>query len=87
MIYIVTIKKSSRKELSKLPKKIQNQLIETIRELSKVVHNLNVKPIQNMPNTFRLRVGKYRVLFYKDDKEGVIIIWRIGHRSIAYRGL
>lgn len=87
MNYIIIIKKSSKKEISKLPSKYKTQMIEAIRELIKPNHNLDVKPILNMVNTYRLRVGKYRVLYYLDKKENTITIWRVGHRSIAYRDL
>lgn len=87
MSYLITIKKSSKKEISKLPKKIQLQIIEAIRTLTTINHNLDVKPIKNMPNTYRLRVGNYRILFYQDEEENSITIWRVSHRSTAYRDL
>lgn len=66
---------------------MQLQIIESIRAVSTADHNLDIKPVKNMPNTFRLRVGSYRILFYQEDEAKCITIWRVSHRSAAYRGL
>lgn len=43
--------------------------------------------ITRLTNTeyYRLRVGSYRVVFEKREKELIILIVRIGHRSEVYR--
>jgi len=33
---------------------------------------------------YRLRVGNYRIIFKKEEKELIIIIIRIGHRKEIY---
>lgn len=35
-------------------------------------------------NLFRLRVGSYRVVFKKEEKDLLIIVIRIGHRKRIY---
>ncbi len=36
---------------------------------------------------FRLKVGSYRVIFKKEEKELLILIIRIGHRRQIYRSM
>jgi len=36
------------------------------------------------PNAWRVRVGKYRILYCIDDQERQITIYRIGHRRDVY---
>lgn len=42
--------------------------------------------ITGLTNTeyFRLRVGNYRIIFEKREKELVVLVARIGHRSQVY---
>lgn len=42
--------------------------------------------ITRLTNTeyFRLRVGNYRIIFEKREKELVVLVARIGHRSQVY---
>jgi mRNA interferase RelE/StbE len=45
----------------------------------------NIKKLQDTKEDFfRLRVGSYRVIFKKQDRELVILIIRIGHRKAVY---
>jgi mRNA interferase RelE/StbE len=44
----------------------------------------DVKKLKGSADCFRLRVGEHRIC-YKLDDDGVIVIYRILHRSVAYR--
>ena len=47
---------------------------------------LNVKKMQgDVSNTWRLRLGAWRVIYAKDDKVRVIAIERIGARGDVYK--
>jgi len=37
------------------------------------------------PNTYRLRVGDYRILYRVHDDALVILVVRVGHRREVYR--
>ncbi|MBD3191661.1 MAG: type II toxin-antitoxin system RelE/ParE family toxin [Candidatus Heimdallarchaeota archaeon] len=41
--------------------------------------------LKNRENTFRLRVGDYRVLFKVYSSEKIVVIIKISHRKKAYR--
>ena len=46
----------------------------------------NIKRLSgDVEDLFRLRVGSYRVIFKKDEKDLIILIIRIGHRKNVYR--
>ena len=85
MISKIVIKKSAQKELDSLPKGDQVRIVEAIRSL--VSEEGDIKAIKNMIDTFRLRVGRYRVIFHADSERSLITIWRIAHRKVAYRNL
>lgn len=52
----------ANKELQKLPETIQNQVMPVIRSLKNPFQVSAIK-LKNRDDTFRVRVGDYRVLF------------------------
>jgi mRNA interferase RelE/StbE len=45
----------------------------------------NIKRLKgDLEDLYRLRVGRYRIIFRKNGKELVILIVRIGHRKDVY---
>ena len=58
------------KKSKQVRKYLDRQNSETRERLESALDDLpsgDVIPIVNMPNTFRLRVGKYRAIFVYDD--------------------
>jgi mRNA interferase RelE/StbE len=45
---------------------------------------LDIKPLKGRPE-FRLRVGKYRILFVEDTDNQVYIVTQIGSRGDVYK--
>lgn len=41
----------------------------------------------DVQDLFRLRVGRFRIIFKKDETELLILIVRIGHRKDVYQSL
>ena len=82
MIYEVHFKPTSIKDLKKIDKKNQKNIIDKIEKMS---HNLNgnIKKLTNFTPEYRLRVGDYRILFEIEDNN--IIIYRIKHRKESYK--
>jgi mRNA interferase RelE/StbE len=45
----------------------------------------NIKRLKgDLEDLYRLRVGRYRIIFRKNEKELLILIVRIGHRKDVY---
>ncbi len=48
----------------------------------------NIKRLKgDIEGLYRLRVGRYRVIFKKDKNELLILVVRIGHRKDVYQSL
>lgn len=75
--------KISKKELKKLPLKLQKIILTKILELASISQTNHVKKLENSPY-FRLRVGDYRVIFQYSSQTTILII-HIAHRKDAYR--
>lgn len=82
MKYEVRFKPQAIKDLKKIPKKLTRNILEKIELLQTDLQG-DVKKWTNFTPEYRLRVGKYRVLF--EIEANVIIIYRVLHRSKSYR--
>ncbi len=78
----VYFKPSARKALEKLPRQDQVRIAEKIDRLAAGDH-VDLKKLADPPNSYRLRVGDYRILFTLI--RGDATIYRIAHRKEAYR--
>ncbi len=89
MIYKVFFEEKAKKELSKIEKPFQKLIVEKIKQLSENFDLMtnNMIPLKGNFDFYRLRVGKYRVIFHKDDENIIITIVRIGHRKNIYEKL
>jgi len=84
MIYEVSFTKSANKEVSKLPQNVQVRVFKAIYSL---VNNPRLGNVRLMvgSNSWRLRVGDYRIVYDIEDKLLKILIIKIGPRKDVYR--
>jgi mRNA interferase RelE/StbE len=82
MEYSIEFKPQAIKDCKKIPKKELQRIFEKVDLMSNNLQG-DVKQLTNFTPEYRLRVGRYRVLF--EIKEHIIIIYRIIHRKQAYR--
>jgi mRNA interferase RelE/StbE len=82
MKYDIQFKPRARKDIEGLPSRIQARVLAQIEEMSDDLRG-DVKRLTDFTPEYRLRIGKYRVLFEIAGK--TIIVYRIRHRREAYR--
>ena len=82
--YRPLIKPSAAKELEALPRKDRRRLADRIRELSTESRPPGCEKL-SVEDLYRLRQGKYRILYTVQDADRVVVIIRIGHRRDVYR--
>lgn len=85
--YKLEFKKSSLKDLKKLDKKVIPLIINKIESLSNNPRSLQSIKLSGALNSFRLRIGDYRVVYQINDSEKIVTIFGIGHRKEIYRDL
>jgi mRNA interferase RelE/StbE len=81
--YRLTISRSAIKELEELPSSVIERVRERIRSLRTEPRPAGSKKLHGR-NDWRVRVGDYRVLYTIDDKQHVVDVGAIRHRSKAY---
>ena len=69
------------KEYKRLPQNIKTFVDVALTKLS-AGGNLDIKPLKGERNTYRIRVGSYRILYLKIN--GIYLIVRIAHRQNVY---
>ncbi len=72
------------KELKRLPKKLQKKIREFLMEL-KQPYIISAKKMKGTENTYRIRIGDYRVLYKIYTDELIVVIIKIAHRKHVYR--
>ena len=83
--YHIEWKKSALRELKRLDRKIIPRIISTVESLSKNPFPSGIRKLQGADNTYRVRVGEYRIIYEILDIRVVIVILRVRHRKEAYR--
>ena len=85
----VRLSKQAQKILQTLQRQDRQRIIDVLRELRKMPFpaHLNIKKIKGMADTYRIRIGRYRVIYHIDWEENVIYVMKIDKRSRVYRDL
>lgn len=84
MIYTVIIPKSAEKQLNNIPQKERKKIIEAIKLLVDNPRPNGVKKLKGYEQTYRIRIGDYRVIYQIKDQEMLILILDSIHRKDAY---
>ncbi len=84
MSYTINIKRSAEKELNALPPRVYNRVAARLLALEDNPRPAGIKKLQG-EESYRLRIGDYRILFMIDDHQQHITIYAIGHRREVYR--
>lgn len=84
MQYRIEFDKRAVKFISKQPKPQRERIFKAIYKLPDIG---DIKAMQGYQNTFRLRVGDYRILYTVDNDVLVICVIEVGNRGQIYNRL
>ena len=84
-VYSVLYTTAAARQLRRLPREISQSIGETVEALTHTPRTLQTEKLAGHPNTYRLRVGRYRILYTIEDQIRRVVIYRIAHRREAYR--
>ena len=82
--YRLQIKPSAAKELEGLPMKDRRRVVARMQGLSDQPRPPGCEKLTGH-DLFRVRQGKYRILYEVQDHDLTVIIFKIGHRRDVYR--
>ncbi len=83
--YRIELLKSAKKELSKLPRDVQQRIKDQIDTLQINPYPSGVKKLKNGKGRLRIRIGDYRIIYKVEENILVVLVIKIGHRRQIYR--
>ena len=78
----IKFSREAAKQYKKLPKEYKSLVEIALFRLSEGLE-LDLKPVEGEKDVYRIRVGKYRVLFRKFNK--TVLVFRISPRGDVYK--
>ncbi len=87
-MYKIEIKSSAEKSLSKIPYDSHKKVKEKIDELAHNPLPPGCKKLKTPEkDQYRVRAGKYRVIYEVIEDEVLVLIVKVGHRKDIYKNL
>jgi mRNA interferase RelE/StbE len=86
-LYRVVLTKRAIKDLDRAPDHINkraSEAIEALQESFAPVKLFDVKKLKGMEDTFRIRLGDWRLIYEFKRKDSLIIVYEIAPRGRAY---
>jgi len=85
VIYEVKFTKGARKMFRKLSQQLQDRIQTQIDDLAIEPRPNGVKKLKGEENSYRIRVGDYRVIYDIFDDVLLVSVVEVGHRSEVYK--
>jgi len=83
--YIIELRPAARRDLNDLPRDILPRISRKIDSLAGNPRPPGVEKLSGSEDSYRVRVGDYRILYEIRDKALLVVVVRIRHRREAYR--
>jgi mRNA interferase RelE/StbE len=85
MTYTVLFKPSAKKAYGRLPLDARRRIASKINGLAQNPFPPGVVKLAGEENTYRIRIGDYRVIYDVLQERVIVLVLRIGHRREVYR--
>ena len=83
-MYSTSLSKQAEKFIKKAEKELAKRLIQKIEKLETEPIPTDAKTIEGSNKTFRIRLGKYRILYTINHNQKEILIAKIDNRENVY---
>ena len=87
MTYRVLFRPSVYKDVRRLPRFVLDSIKAVLRALEENPFPPSSKKLEGSHDLYRIRVGRYRILYEVTKEVRIVSIIRIAHRSKVYRDL
>ena len=83
--YAVVLARSARKELQNLDPQVARRILKQIEALVANPRPAGVMKLEGAVDLWRIRVGQWRVVYRISDRDRLVDVIAVRHRSDAYR--
>lgn len=85
MAYQISITEAARRGMKRIPRDALKRIGSAIDDLADDPRPVGSTKLAGVENTWRIRVGDYRILYEVHDGRLIVLVIRIGHRRDVYR--
>ena len=83
--YKIEISRSAERQLEKLRREDQRRVVRAMLALGDDPYPKGSRKLTGYDDVFRIRVGRFRILYSVSGEKLIIIILKIGQRKDVYR--
>ncbi len=83
--YEVQISRTAERQLGRLDRRTRGRVAAAMLALAENPRPRGCRKLLGYDDVFRIRVGRYRLLYSVSDATVVIVILKVGHRRNVYR--
>ena len=83
--YSLDFSRTAKKQLLSQPRDAQVRLLRAINQLTYEPRPRGCRKLHGSMDTFRIRVGYYRVVYEIEGQQMVVLVVKLGHRKDIYR--
>jgi mRNA interferase RelE/StbE len=85
-VHQIRYKKAALKSLASLSVDVRERILASLQRVAEHPDSdaLDIKALQGRPG-YRLRVGKWRVIYHRDDTELVVLVLEVDARGGVYK--
>jgi len=83
--YSVAISRTAERQLKRLPRADRERVARTVAKLAIDPRPAGARELTGYEDVFRVRTGRYRVIYSVEDTSLVVLVLKIGHRKDVYR--
>lgn len=86
-MFEIELSNSAQKDLDRLKGKIWNRIRNILVGLEENPRPYNAIKLRGSENSYRIRIGDYRIVYDVNDNKCLVLILRVYHRRNIYRNL
>ena len=83
--YRVELNRRGLRDLERLDSQTGPRVLRAIESLASEPRPVRSRKLVGSNDSYRLRVGNYRILYEVDDSNSVVTVFAVGHRRDVYR--
>ncbi len=83
-MYNVIVNKTVKKQLDKIPIVYAKKIAFAIYSLEIEPRPSGCKKLVDFNNSYRIRVGNYRIIYTIEDEQLIVQVIKVGHRQSIY---
>ena len=83
--YDIEFTNSALKEFEKIDSRAKIRISKKLEELSVDPFASDLKKLSGLVDFYRVRTGDFRLIFYIEKAENIVVVTRIRHRKDVYK--